>query len=347
MTQYNLESVRKLFADAGCFLLSQFYFSMASKMDYICTCKRRAKISLRHFLRGQRCRSCRYRKASACRRHEYEYVKRFFAQQGCVLLEKEYRNRKQKLLYLCKCGEEWRTALSDFSRGSRCKKCGEKRRREGRALAFEFVQLFFLKHGCTLLSPEYTNNYTNLRFVCVCGRESRKTFGDFQNSPHCRECGIHKQQAQTRFSFDHVKAWFQRNGCTLLESNYVNAATLMRYICHCGRESKISFCSFKAGVRCKKCATDKTARKRAFTYEFVRSYYQGQDCELLEHEYLNAKVAMRYRCSCGNESVTKFAHFLNGVRCRECGNVRKSAWADSDENSSMEILWKILDETPL
>lgn len=60
------------------------------------------------------------------KRPEYttEYVRAQFKKAGFELLEKEYRNNKQRLDYLCKkCGKKSATCWNNFSRGHRCKEC--------------------------------------------------------------------------------------------------------------------------------------------------------------------------------------------------------------------------------
>ena len=44
----------------------------------------------------------------------YDEVTRTFTAQGCKLLTKTYKNSKQKLTYLCKCGHKRTTSLTHF-----------------------------------------------------------------------------------------------------------------------------------------------------------------------------------------------------------------------------------------
>ena len=60
-----------------------------------------------------------------------------------------------------------------------------------------------------------------------------------------------------RYSIDYVREAFEQEGCELLETEYVNCKTPMRYIALCGHESKISFDVFmnapSASKRCRDC----------------------------------------------------------------------------------------------
>jgi len=56
-----------------------------------------------------------------------------------------------------------------------------------------------------------------------------------------------------KYTFEYVRKYFEERGCELLEIEYKNANTPMKYKCFCGNISKISFANFKRGQRCKKC----------------------------------------------------------------------------------------------
>lgn len=45
---------------------------------------------------------------------------------------------------------------------------------------------------------------------------------------------------KSRFlTFNYVKEYFIKEECELLETEYINAKTKMKYICKCGNESSI------------------------------------------------------------------------------------------------------------
>lgn len=117
---------------------------------------------------------------------------------------------------------------------------------------------------------------------------------------------------------DFVENEFLKNGCKLLDI-YIKNSIPMKYICSCGRQSSICWMSFKAGSRCKDCKIEKLRNDRQFDFEYVFNFYQQKNCKLLETQYINATIPMRYICSCGKESVQKFHHFKSGVRCKDCG----------------------------
>ncbi len=44
-----------------------------------------------------------------------------------------------------------------------------------RKLTYEYVNNYFKSQGCTLLSKKYTNAYTKIRYICLCGDENITT----------------------------------------------------------------------------------------------------------------------------------------------------------------------------
>lgn len=61
------------------------------------------------------------------RKHTYNFIKKQFENQGCILLSTKYINANTKLHYICNCGGEHNIKYNHFKRGVRCKACGIKK----------------------------------------------------------------------------------------------------------------------------------------------------------------------------------------------------------------------------
>ena len=118
-----------------------------------------------------------------------------------------------------------------------------------------------------------------------------------------------------KLTFEEVKQYFEDNGCKLLEKEYINSQTKMKYMCVCGDILKIKYSHFRDGGRCKKCGLE----KRKFSFEYVKQLFKDNGCTLLEKEYKNCDIKMKYICSCGNISKITFYSFKQGHRCKKCG----------------------------
>ncbi len=250
------EFVDKCFRDNGCILLETEYINVKTKMRYICNCGRESKICFNHFQQGKRCSKC-----GGTEKLTIEYAKQFFKDNGCELLETEYKNAQTKMKYICNCKNESETTFNNFQQGQRCIKCGIKRSTEKRKHTFESVFKCFKENGCELLETKYINNHTLMRYRCSCGNESEICFSSFKQGNRCNKCGMEKIAEKLKHTFEYVDKCFRDGGCELLETEYINNHTLMRYICICGEKNKITFANFQQGKRCRKCGIEKNSGK--------------------------------------------------------------------------------------
>ena len=118
----------------------------------------------------------------------YEYVKQYFAEQGCALLEIDYLNAHAKMRYICLCGNVHETRWSDFVKGVRCKACGMERVAKKLRTDFALVKSYFSENGCVLLSETYINKDTSMEYICVCGNRAKICWASFRRGSRCRKC---------------------------------------------------------------------------------------------------------------------------------------------------------------
>jgi len=259
--KYTIEFAKQYFKDEGCELLEEKYISAKTKMKYKCNCGNISEITFSSFKQGRRCRKCGAKKSIESRKFTTEEVKNYFKEQGCELLEEEYKNNYTKMRYRCVCGEISEICLNNFKNGARCKKCGNKKISNSHKLIFKDVYDQFEEQGCELLEKKYINNRTKMKYKCSCGNISEITFDYFKQGYRCEKCGEGKMH-----SFEYIKQCFEEQGCKLLETEYKGCYAKMRYICSCGYLSKIDFCHFKIGKRCKRCGIEKMSGKNNHNY---------------------------------------------------------------------------------
>lgn len=186
-------------------------------------------------------------------RNTLDNIRRYFADQGCELLEDQYVNAHVRMRYRCVCGKESCINLNNFQNGKRCG-CG----RVGlHRLTDDELRLEVEDIGYQFISSEFLNGKHVITCVCCCGEKRCCELKNLRRSSGCRKC----RDNAARLKFEDVKKHFSDNGCELLETNYVNAHTLMNYKCICGAESRIVFDSFKNGNRCKDCGSRKLSKR--------------------------------------------------------------------------------------
>ena len=101
---------------------------------------------------------------------------------GCKLLSTKYTKMNDNMLFQCKCGESFETTYSGFrNRNKRhCEKCSSRTQWDF-SLVKDFVE-GKNGNGCRLLSEKYKNTSEKMKFLCICGREFKTSFGEFVHS---------------------------------------------------------------------------------------------------------------------------------------------------------------------
>jgi len=240
--------IKKFFQDNRCELLDSEYKNSRTKLRYRCSCGNESLILWSHFKSGSRCNKCYKRNLPI------SDVKDFFESKDCKLLSKEYINNREKLKYICNCGNISEITYGNFKNGQRCRKCRDSKVSEMFRHSYEFVENFFSQNGCTLLTKDYANSISPLRYICSCGKVSKTTFDIFKNGHRCKSCGIEKRSGRNAYQWnpllsdedrkdrrlvDGYKKWikqvYQQNKWTCQKcenKKHINAHHIQNYASH-------------------------------------------------------------------------------------------------------------------
>jgi len=248
------------------------------------------------------------------KKHTFEYVRNFFEEQGCELLETEYKNAYTKMSYMCSCGNECVISFNNFQQGKRCAVCAANAKKH----TFEYVRNFFEEQNCELIETEYKNTRSNLNYKCSCGNVSVISFNNFQRGQRCALCAVN-----AKYTYLYVRNYFEEQNCELLETKYENSDANLRYKCVCNNESVTTFCRFQRGGRCRECANVKNADRMRLSFDYVYNFFKKRNCKLLETEYKNNETKMSYMCEQEHYTQVTFTAFQQGNRCAICaGNAK-------------------------
>ena len=97
----------------------------------------------------------------------------------------------------------------------------------------DIVQLF-KERGYILLSKEYINAKTKLEYICPEHQEYGSQYITYNNLKYgfgCKYCGTERTADSKRLSFDEVKVIFEKHDMILLDQEYKNSTTPLKYIC--------------------------------------------------------------------------------------------------------------------
>lgn len=185
----------------------------------------------------------------------YEYVSNYFKEHDCELLDLEYISIKTKMKYICKCGNESFISFDNFKNGNRCKICGIKKYSEKQLKNFDDIKKYIEKENYILLTKkeQYINTSFKLDLICPNNHLYKAKWSNFYSGYRCKECSNNN-----KYSYEYVYNYFKDQDCELLEKEYINVHTKMKYICNCGNKSEITFSNFKNNeCRCKLCSIKK------------------------------------------------------------------------------------------
>ena len=273
-----------------------------------------------------------------------EYVFNYIKDLGSELISGEYINNSSKLKVVCTdCGEEFETSFKAITRrknGLTCRKCSFKKVREVRYLKYDDIRDYVENCGCELISNEYINQNTKMKFKCSCGNEFTTTFDTFkyQGKHQCNECSKKQIHDKRAYSYKYVENYIKNLGSELLSETYNDNHEKIKVRCNkCKKVFETTFDIILTTVRkkdikilnCKKCNCKDAQAKNLHTIEEIRDFVnKNSDCELLSTEYKSNKSKnnkLEFQCSCGNKFKTTYYRFKykNKRQCNKCSQKEK------------------------
>ena len=187
---------------------------------------------------------------------------------------------------------------------------------------YEEVKKIFENKGFILLSTEYINSKQKLKYKCSCGNESIIGISQVLINQKCRKCS-----GSEKYTYEFVKEQFEKSGCVLISTEYIDARTNLDYICSCGVQNKIKFHKFQRGQRCYDCRNKKMAKSLTHTYEFIKSEFEKRGFVLLSTEYNGTHKLLDYICSCGSQSQISYNSLQRGTHCFKCSGKKKYTYS--------------------
>lgn len=328
-TKYTFEFANKKFEECGYKLLETEYVNSRIRMKFLCPehSNKDTRISFSNLMFGQRCAYC-----SGNVKHTYEEVKEKFCSKGYELLETEYKNAQTKMKYYCLKHPQYIQSIgfNTLQQGSGCAKCGDESTADKNRTPYEEVKIKFEELGYELLETKYINQQTPMKYICPHHPDEIRTirFSILSRGGECQRCAAKKVANKTKKSYEDVKELFSKRGYELLETQYIDSKTKMKYHCptHPDKELFTSYGNILRGHGCPYCAG---MGKQNF--EEVNLLFMEKGFELLETEYINSHTQMRYKCRKHPEHIQK-TNFTNlqqkRAGCSYCARVASPMFKD-------------------
>lgn len=174
--------------------------------------------------------------------------------------------------------------------------------------------------GGACLSRTYSNSREKMRWRCAEGHEWYVNATSIQQGTWCRLCSHVDNAAGTKArTFTRAQAIARERGGLCLSTEYVNAATHLRWRCAEGHEWHATATSIRLGTWCPGCAhAANAASKRARMFAHVQAIARAKGGLCLSTEYVNSHTHLRWRCAEGHEWEARPTNISMGSWCLRC-----------------------------
>ena len=174
-------------------------FNSDVKLKIRCICGNKFYKSFAEFKNSPHCQECGRKSMQEKQRTPFVDIKKCFEKEGYQVIteEKDYKNNRTKLHYICPSGHEGKIDVHSFMRGVRCKTCAGLKMTKENTMPYENIKSYIEGENgnrCKLISfkNEYQNTKTKLEIQCKCGNTFKTDFINFkhENKKQCNECGL-------------------------------------------------------------------------------------------------------------------------------------------------------------
>ncbi len=299
-TKISISSVKDSFEKEGYILLSTGYKNNKTKLDYICPEGHKHSITWSDWNSGgYRCPSC-----AGNIKLTIDIVKVDIEKEGYRLLSDVYENNTTLLKVLCPEGHEFETTRNRWVVGHRCPKCYKGR------INIDIIRQILDKEGYKLLSKEYVDAHSKLKFICPRGHEHKISWSAWNQGQRCFYC----RNDNNRVSIDDIRTMFLEEGYTFIEDSFCNEK--FKYICPNGHGGQITLGNWKSGNRCPHCYGN---AKLKFSFVKNQIEQEGYKVITIEDDYDNNRTKLHLKCENGHDYFASWFDWnTNKVRCYKC-----------------------------
>ncbi|MED3562232.1 hypothetical protein [Bacillus xiapuensis] len=179
-------------------------------------------------------------------------------------------------------------------------------------LTFDEVKKYVSDEGYELISDFYKNTSAKLLMKCPKAHVCQISFHKFKDRGNrCTECSGYK-----KYTLEEVKDIFEKDGYTLLSTDYKKNTLPLKVRCSNGHESMRTLNNHLKGVDCRFCNTHGIKK----TIDEISKYAEKYNFKLLSDEYLNKDSKLTFQCPKGHEFEMRWNNFRHGQRCPFCKN---------------------------
>jgi len=215
-----------------------------------------------------------------------EFVRESIAKRGYKLLSTEYIDTNNNLDVECPKGHKVKMCWTVLKRGGGCIKCLHNSMR----LDISFIRAEFKKEDYILLTTEYVNSHQKLDYICSKGHRSSISWGNWNSGYRCGICANN-----IKLTIGFIKSEFKKENWDLLNTDYVNNKTKLKYKCDRGHYHSITWSDWQSGYRCPMCWAENITGSG--NYRWKGGIAKGPYCQGWTKEYKDfIKERDEYKC---------------------------------------------------
>jgi hypothetical protein len=213
-------------------------------------------------------------------------------------------------------------------------------------LEYNDIKNFIIENKDELLSDTYINSHQKLYIKChKCNFIYDMQFYNYKNGHRCPRCAIKYKVEKATTKYEEVKAYIEEHKYKLItnKNEYKNAGSKITVKCPNENHDpyEITFIKFKFGIRCRKCYDETIGNNSRYSYEYVKSFIENENYELLSTEYKNNGSLLQIKCNKGHRFKMRFGNFKNGgQRCPLCAHSSGRSTGEIDIENFIKTFYK-------
>ena len=251
---------------------------------------------------------------------------------GGKCLSKEYINNREKLLFECKKGHEFRMAPASVKGGCWCQKCCHENadgNNHDKIYYYDAVCKVVEDRGGKCLSERFVGNNDKMQFECKNQHTFYMTPANVKKGRWCPTC-YYDRNAE----FEKIKNIIKEKGGTCLSNEYIYSQTPITFDCGKGHVATINAIAIRNGGWCVECNHE----NRKLGIDYMRELAAKNKGECLSEEYINENTRLQFKCQYGNIfwKLPKDISSKDGwCGCRNCYPQAKLTIEDIKETAAL------------
>jgi hypothetical protein len=226
--------------------------------SFTCRVGHQFTMAARHVLGGSWCPDC----GVEDRRTGIDAVREFAQKRGGQCVSAIHKSVRSRLRWRCAHGHVWGAALKTVRDNNEwCPTCRAQERNAFGVRVFARLAEIARDRGGEVISPEYVDTRTKLRFRCAAGHEwDALPDSVLKKGTWCRQCTMNWLSPREQLAA--LRLVVRRQGGTLLSRVYVNRTTKVAVRCEAGHVWDVQPAKLHQGRWCPTCHYD---RLRTYT----------------------------------------------------------------------------------